>query len=63
MNNDFCLVHGYEYMKSQWGNPIPYCEACEKERDLISDAEKQAAACHCCDEGKHYLHKYDCEGK
>lgn len=33
MSDDFCLIHGYEHMKSQWGNPIPYCEACENERE------------------------------
>jgi hypothetical protein len=33
MSDEFCLIHGYEHMKSQWGNPIPYCEACETERE------------------------------
>ncbi len=33
-SDDFCIIHGYEHMKSQWGNPIPYCEACEKEREM-----------------------------
>lgn len=29
---DFCIVHGREHMRSQMGNPIPFCEACESER-------------------------------
>lgn len=33
MSDDFCVSHGYETMKSQYGNPIPYCEACERDRD------------------------------
>lgn len=28
---DFCLIHGYEHMTRQHGNPIPYCTACERE--------------------------------
>ena len=30
---DFCLIHGREHMRSAMGNPIPWCEACEAERD------------------------------
>lgn len=59
MADDFCLTHGYEHMKSQWGNPIPYCEACENERSLISSAEKQAAACHCGKDG-HAVNSVNC---
>lgn len=33
MSDDFCIEHGYEFMKSQMGNPIPYCAACEQERE------------------------------
>lgn len=33
MSDDFCPEHGYEFMKSQWGNPIPYCAACDQRRD------------------------------
>jgi hypothetical protein len=29
MADDFCIIHGYEHMKSQMGNPIPFCQACE----------------------------------
>ena len=29
---DFCLIHGSEHMRSQMGNPIPFCEACELRR-------------------------------
>jgi hypothetical protein len=30
MNDDFCLIHGYEFMRCEkvWG-AIPYCEACD----------------------------------
>lgn len=30
---DFCLIHGREHMRSAMGNPIPWCEACEDERE------------------------------
>lgn len=30
MSDDFCITHGYDYMTSKPGNPIPYCEACEE---------------------------------
>lgn len=29
-SDDFCLIHGYEYMRSRMGDPIPYCQACEQ---------------------------------
>lgn len=32
---DFCLIHGREHMRSQMGNPIPFCQACEDERELV----------------------------
>lgn len=32
MPDDFCVEHGYEFMKSQMGNPIPYCSVCEEHR-------------------------------
>jgi hypothetical protein len=59
VSNDFCLTHGYEHMKTQFGNPIPYCKACDDERALISDAEKQAVACHCGKDG-HALGSINC---
>jgi hypothetical protein len=31
MSDDFCIIHGYDHMRSQMGNPIPYCQACEEE--------------------------------
>lgn len=34
MSDDFCLIHGYEHMRFQFGNPIPYCNACEDEKDM-----------------------------
>lgn len=36
---DFCLIHGYEHMRSRMGDPIPYCEACEREREARTDGE------------------------
>jgi hypothetical protein len=27
--DDFCIEHGYEFMKSRFGDPIAYCAACE----------------------------------
>jgi len=27
---DFCLIHGYEHMRRQMGNPIAFCEACDR---------------------------------
>lgn len=64
MADDFCLIHGYEHMKSQWGNPIPYCEACEESRkptghNLIDQVEKQGATCHCGKDG-HALNSVNC---
>lgn len=41
MSDDFCLIHGYEHMRFQFGNPIPYCEACENERSVIVPARNK----------------------
>lgn len=30
---EFCLIHGYVFMKYQWNNPIPHCTECEREND------------------------------
>lgn len=27
--DDFCVTHGYEFMKYQLGNPIPHCAECD----------------------------------
>jgi len=59
MSDDFCLIHGYEHMKTQWGNPIPYCGACDEGRSLITQVEKQAAACYCGKDG-HALNSVNC---
>lgn len=29
---DFCLIHGYEHMKQDFGNPIAYCAECDRLR-------------------------------
>lgn len=29
MCDDFCISHGREFMRNRFGDPIPYCEACE----------------------------------
>ena len=45
MSDDFCITHGYDHMRSQMGNPIPYCQACEEENmktielDIPADAK------------------------
>lgn len=28
---DFCIEHGFEFMKSRFGDPIAYCAKCEEE--------------------------------
>lgn len=43
MSDDFCAVHGYEYMTTQFGNPIPYCAECDRTdfgRKPFPEAEK-----------------------
>jgi hypothetical protein len=40
---DFCITHGREFMRSQMGNPIPFCQACEDERAVEPSAESGAA--------------------
>lgn len=43
MTDDFCLIHGYDYMrKSSIFDPIPYCSKCEKE-DLLDEIESAEA--------------------
>jgi hypothetical protein len=32
-SDDFCLIHGYDHMQSRMGDPIPFCQACEDEKD------------------------------
>ena len=48
MSDDFCLIHGYEHMKQQFGNPIPYCDACESARSMsekrVTILQQQKAA-------------------
>jgi hypothetical protein len=39
---DFCLIHGCEHMRSTMGNPIPWCEACEEERESHSTSNIKA---------------------
>lgn len=34
MADDFCIIHGYDHMKSQMGNPIPFCQACEENMNI-----------------------------
>jgi hypothetical protein len=28
-DEDFCIIHGRKFMHVEFGNPIPYCAACE----------------------------------
>ena len=39
MPDDFCIAHGYEFMRCEkvWG-AIPYCKACDDERSLAESA-------------------------
>lgn len=30
---DFCIEHGREHMRYALGHPIPWCQACEDERE------------------------------
>src|SRR4051812_2263160 len=43
MPDDFCLIHGYEHMRSVMGNPIPYCEACEAEREAAEEILREVS--------------------
>jgi hypothetical protein len=36
--DDFCITHGRDYMVQEFGNPIPFCEECER----LADLDKQA---------------------
>jgi hypothetical protein len=38
MTEDFCIIHGRERMKSLFGHPIAFCEACESAEKTASDA-------------------------
>jgi hypothetical protein len=38
--DDFCIEHGYEFMKSRFGDPITYCSRCEMQ---LSQAEIEVA--------------------
>lgn len=44
MSDDFCLEHGYEFMKSDFGNPIPYCERCDQERQMPTSEQFKETA-------------------
>lgn len=44
MSDDFCIIHGYDHMRSQMGNPIPFCEACESERCPCGEKPKGSCA-------------------
>lgn len=46
MPDDCCFIHGYEHMATQFGNPIPFCTACEAEREA-RDAAKFLPYPHC----------------
>jgi hypothetical protein len=44
-DEEFCLIHGYEFMRRDLGNPIARCSQCEREardfeRALEADGEK-----------------------
>jgi hypothetical protein len=35
---DFCLIHGFNHMRVQWGHPIAYCDECEREQSAPETA-------------------------
>jgi hypothetical protein len=39
--DDFCIIHGRDYMVQEFGNPIPFCEECEEEA-MPKEAERAA---------------------
>lgn len=41
MSDDFCVEHGYEFMKSVMGNPVPYCTACDDEQGRMKTMAKE----------------------
>lgn len=45
--DDFCLIHGYEGMRSRMGDPVPYCEDCEREKamDIAVSAREPVGNC------------------
>lgn len=42
VDQDFCLVHGYEHMKNDRG-PIAYCAECDREREVERERRKSGA--------------------
>lgn len=37
-SDDFCMIHGYEFMRRRFGDLFQFCEKCEEDR---IDAEKR----------------------
>lgn len=33
-SDEFCVIHGYEHMRSRFGDPVAYCAECEREREI-----------------------------
>jgi hypothetical protein len=50
MTDDFCVTHGYEFMRCEkaWG-AIPYCTACDDDRQKENDPESDDAEQACRD--------------
>lgn len=44
MSDDFCLIHGYEHMRRRFGDPIPYCDECDRQRDAAGRRAKSPAS-------------------
>lgn len=40
---DFCITHGREHMRSQMGNPIPFCQICENEQQFVNSVISDVA--------------------
>lgn len=34
---EFCVIHGYEHMKQDFGDPIAYCAECDRLRQASAE--------------------------
>lgn len=39
--DDFCVTHGRDHMRYDMGNPIPWCQECEDERDAALEQARR----------------------
>jgi len=38
---DFCIEHGFEFMRSRFGDPIAYCAKCEEKKGSTMTYDKK----------------------